>query len=84
MGNQIIQAGLQNTQRAKIHRIEAKPSVFPVPYHCISAKGEGAGDHMAAVVVGMLADQIDSARGKVGAELPFCAVKFLKFLDQFV
>ena len=84
MGDQIVQAGLQNTQRAEIHRIEAKPPVFPVPYHCISAKGEGAGEHMAAVVVGVLADQIDSAGGKIGAKFPFCAVKFLKFLDQFV
>ena len=84
MGNQIVQAGLQNTQGAEIHRIEAKPPVFPVPYYCVGAKSQGAGEHMAAVIVGVLADQIDSAGGKVGAKFSFLAVKFLKFFDQFV
>ena len=97
VGNQIVQAGLQNTQGAEIHRIEAKPPVFPVPYYCVGAKSQGAGEHMAAVIVGVLADQIvaavivgvladqiDSAGGKVGAKFSFRAVKFLKFFDQFV
>ena len=84
VGNQIVQAGLQNTQRAKIHRIEAKPPVFPVPHYCVGAKSQGAGEHMAAVIVGVFADQIDSAGGKVGAKFAFRAVKFLKFFDQFV
>ena len=80
--DQLIQAGLYDSQAFKIHGIEPQLPVFAIPYNPVGSKGKRAGKYMASVVIRMLSDQIHASRREIGPYPVFFPIQFLKLLNE--
>ena len=80
--DQLVETGFDDADLFEVGGIEAQLVVIALAGRAVGTQGDRGGEHVTAVVVGVLADQIDAARGEE-CGIRLCAKDFLEFNVQF-
>ena len=81
---QLVQRAGQNACLREIDRVETHGAVGSLAENAEGSDGQSAGKYMAAVVIGMLTDQVYTTRCKIGFQLSAFSINLIKLLDQFL
>ena len=84
IGNKIIKALLLHSLVRIGHIIPAEHPVIPLPCDAVIAHGKRAGKNMPAVIICMLADEINPAGSKIASDVSIRSKHVLKTFKSLI